>query len=70
MQETIQETPKPLELEFTDTGVRAVFDPDELRRFVQDNEDVAFVVDDGKGRRSTILIHPIRELFSDTHPRP
>lgn len=69
MQGTIQETPKPLEIEFDGNRVRAVFKTDELRRFIAHNDEAGFIVEDKRGHRAIILIQPIREMFEDTHPR-
>jgi len=66
--------PKPLTFKIEGKEKHTKFNTEELRRFVEDTEEPAFLADDENGNQSLILVEPLRALFAaqmseDTIPR-
>jgi hypothetical protein len=58
------EAPKPLKFTTEDCSKYTEFNAEELRRFIQSTDQPAFVVADGQGNESIILVEPLRALLS------
>jgi len=62
--ESKSKAPKPLTFKIEGKEKHTTFNAEELRRFVEDTDESAFLVEDGDGNQSIILIEPLRALFA------